>query len=119
MLKGPPGPPPPAKPRPPKPPPGGPPRPPPPPGPLPGPCPAPAPASRPNPKVLLRRKFMVNSIGPVPILIGMGVYPGAGDRLKVPNDVHGVPEVYGGVLLHRTVETSEGRSLKMESPFKS
>src|SRR5580692_11419058 len=123
MVKGPPPPPPPPQPRPPKPPPRAPPpRPPPPPPPPPCPVrgpPAPAPTSRPNPKVLLSRKFMVNSVGPVPILMGMGAYPGAGDRLKVPSGVQAMPEVYGAVLPHRAVETNEGRSLKMESPFKS
>src|SRR5580692_11022139 len=123
MLNGPPPPLLPPKPRPPNPPPGKPPRPPPPPPPPP-PCPlrgppAPAPTSLPNPKVLLRRKFIVNSVGPVPILIGMGVYPEAGERLNVPNAVQATPEMYGGALLQRAFETNEGRSLKIESPFKS
>jgi hypothetical protein len=62
---------------------------------------------------------MVNRVGPVPILIGMGVYPAVGDRLNVPKGVQAMPEVYGGVLLHRAGEINEGRSLKIESPFKS
>ena len=39
--------------------------------------------------------------------------------MKVPKGVQAMPEVYGAILLHRVVETNEGRSLKMESPFKS
>src|SRR6202035_2513786 len=116
----PPGPPPlPLNPRPPSPPPGNPPRPPPPPPwPWPPRWPCPAPTSLPNPIVLLRRRFMVNSVGPVPMLIGITFCPGAGIRLKVPNCVHAkFDEICTALQL--VVEASDGRSLKIESPFRS
>jgi hypothetical protein len=61
---------------------------------------------------------MVNSVGPVPILIGIIFCPVVGIKLKVPNWVHAKFDVICGVP-QVAVEASDGRSLKIESPFRS
>jgi hypothetical protein len=50
--------------------------------------------------------------------MGIAFSPAEGFRLKVPNGVHAMPE-YGDALVVQGAVENEGRSLKIESPFKS
>src|SRR5262245_42136918 len=65
------------------------------------------------PKVLLKRRFAVNCAGVLPTFIGIRGAPAAGALSKFPHSV--TCKLLGKVAL----EANAGRSLKMESPFRS
>jgi len=75
--------------------------------------------SRPNPKVLLNRKFRVNRVGPVAGFTGIIFWPALGTVLKVPRGVQRTVGVRFVRLEHVAVDTKPGLSLKIESPFRS
>ena len=75
----------------------------------------------PKPNVLVSRRFTTACEGPVASLMGTILSPALGAESKVPSGVQYVVEGAVGVTTegHVAVETSPGRSLKIESLLRS